>query len=792
MSNRLESEKMSELSPYFILRNGEPPRDEFLRSRNAPKLDDGIGLIEVWRIVRRRIRLTLYLVAAAIFITGLVVFIRTPTFTARTTLLISPEAPQVLDMTQLMTDSAGDLDYDYYKTQFELLKGRVLAARVIKKLDLEHNSAFDPHKTPSGIAAVVNQISRLIASLSKDSETPTQVPEEYSVNPLTIDMYLSHLKIEPKAGTRLVLVTFTLPDPVLAAKIVNCHVDQFVRLGLEIHSNAQRTAREFLESELIDIGRRVQNAEAALNSYRQQNGVLAFDVDDTNKVAAQRMADLSKALTDAETRRITAESEMELVQHGQYESLPQVVSNPSISALRPQLISLEAEYARLSAAFNSEYPKLAELKAQLTEARAAMARQVRDIADAVSREYAASLDQEQKLREEIQAEKQRDLALNDALLKDAVLEREVETNRDLYKNVLERMQQMGVAEHTPLSNISIVEVASPPLRPSSPKKLIDITISGLIALFVGLGLSFLLEQLDNRLKSTEEVENYLHLPTLAIAPDFNHIDTSNGLMKLFPKPGMSTGSNNSSKNKSASDSVFEGYKTGKGEIYRTIRTGVLFSRAGSPPKTILVTSSVEGEGKTWTAVHTAVAFAQTGASTLLIDADLRRPNCHSMLDSENTVGLSEVLVGQCDASDLVQRKNGSSFYFLAAGSSPPNPAELLTSMKMRQVMDSLCEHYEYVVIDSAPLMYASDSIGIATMVDGVVVVLGANTAKQSAKSACDRLSRVGAKILGVVLNGVDIRHPDYREHGSYYFSYDSYNRGSDLLEDSDAAARTDA
>ena len=156
---------------------------------------------------------------------------------------------------------------------------------------------------------------------------------------------------------------------------------------------------------------------------------------------------------------------------------------------------------------------------------------------------------------------------------------------------------------------------------------------------------------------------------------------------------------------------------------------MLFSRAGSPPKTILFSSSVEGEGKTWTAVNTAVAFAQTGASTLLIDADLRRARCHEMLEYENTIGLSEVLVGQCDALDLIQRKNGSSFYFLAAGSTPPNPAELLTSTKMRQVMQFLGEHYDYILIDSAPLMYASDTIGIATMVDGVVVVLGAHTAE---------------------------------------------------------------
>jgi succinoglycan biosynthesis transport protein ExoP len=783
---------MSELSPYFILRNGEPPdggwSPHFL-PRNAPKLEDGIGLSEVWRIIRRRLRLTIALVLTAIVATAVFVLVRTPIYTARTTLLILPEAPQVLDMTQLMANSAGDLDYDYYKTQFELLKGRMLAARVISELDLKHYPLLAPNGSPPGpIMAAWDRLKTAITSLSGNSgRTGYPDADEYSVSPITINNYLDRLKVEPKAGTRLVLVSFSLPDPVLAASIANRHVADFVKLELEIHSQSQRTAREFLQTELVDIGQHVQKAEAALNSYRQEKGVLAFDINDTNKVAAQRMADLSKSMTDAQTRRITAESEMELVKRGQYDSLPQVVNNPSISSLRPQLVTLRAEYARLSTAFNPEYPKLAELKAQLLEAKSAMASQIGYIADAILRQYTANLAQEQKLRDEIQAEKQRDLALNDALLKDAVLAREVETNRDLYKNVLQRMQQMGVAERTPLSNISVVEHAAPPLWPSSPKKTIDVAISALLALFAGLGLSLVLEQLDNRLKSNDEVENYLHLPTLAIAPNFNRLNGSTRMLNRVTDMRVGKRRGNGSKNGKAADSVFEGYKTGKGEVYRTIRTGVLFSRAGSPPKTILVTSSIEGEGKTFTAVNTAVAFAHTGASTLLIDADLRRPNCHAMLETENNVGLSEVLVGQCEASDLIQRKNGSSFHFLAAGSSPPNPAELLTSLKMRQVMESLGEHYDYILIDSAPLMYASDTIGIATMVDGVVVVLGADTAKQNVRRACDRLSRVGAKILGMVLNGIDIRHPRYREHHQYYFSYDSYNRGVEPVEESSAA-----
>jgi len=775
---------MADLSPHLITRREPFPDTVFAaRAHNVPIVEDGIGLGEVWRVIRRRLWLTVYLFLTVVLLTGVAVFLKTPAYTARTILLIEPETPQVLDMTQLIADSAGDADYDYYKTQFELLKSRVLAARVIQQLGLDGDPAFNPTNLDQGpVAAKWNSLKAWFDGLwaSPSSETAGP-PQEDSVNQSSIDRYLSHLKVEPKAGTRLVTVSFTLTKPSLAARVVNSHVTEFVRLGLEMHSEGQRTVRDFLKSQLVDIDKRVRASEAALNAYRQQNGVISFDVDDADKVAQQRMSDLTRALTDAETGRIAAESQMTLVQHGDYESLPEVVNNPTISSLRPQLINLETEYARLATAFNPAYPKLAELKAQLGQAKAAMSAEIRDVAEAVQRNYEAALKREQELTTEVQAEKQKDLALNNALVEDAVLAREVETNRDLYKAVLQRMQQIALVEQTPLSNISIVEGAVPPLAPSSPKKLIDLSISGLIALMAGLALSFLLDHLDSRLKSSEEAEQYLSLPNLAVVPDFDKLGTGNRVRRALTANGL-TGSQAQRRPRNAKSSppALEGYLTGKGEIYRTIRTSILFSRASAPPKTILFTSSLEAEGKTWTVVNTALTFAHTGARILLIDADLRRPNCHRMLQCENTVGLSEVLVGQCEASAAIYRVRDHSLFFLSAGSHVPNPAELLTSVKMREVLANLGEAYDFILIDTAPLMHASDTVGIATMVEGVVMVVGANTAKQIARNVRDRLSQVNARILGVVLNRVNIRHPDYYEHSRYYFSYDDSYHDDDV------------
>jgi capsular exopolysaccharide synthesis family protein len=582
-----------------------------------------------------------------------------------------------------------------------------------------------------------------------------------------INSYLGRLKVEPKIGTRLVVVSFSAPDPVLAARIADAHVRHYVHQGLELRSESRRVAVEFLVDQLVTIKQRVQHSEAALNAYRHQKGIVSFSAADTNKLAEGRMEDLTRAFTEAESRRIAAEAQMRQVLTGNFDSLPQVVTNPAITALKPQVQLLQAEYAHMSTAFNDRYPKLAELKAELLEAHRTLDREMEAVATAVKRSYKSAVDEENRLRAEMNAEKERDLRINDASLQDAVLAREVETNRDLYKDVLLRMQQIQVGELAPVTNVSIVDHAVAPQFPSTPKRRRDLAISGLLALLSGMALAFILDQLDNRLKTSEEVEQYLKVPNLAIAPDFSMLHETRGSHKRLDnlrRALLGSGRNADQRLHS------QFHQPGKGEVYRSIRTALLFSRAGSPPRKVLVTSAIEGEGKTWTAIHTARAFAQTGGRTLLIDADLRRAQCHEVLGVVKSVGLSEVLVGQLEPEEAIVYDG--KLFVLPAGSRVPNPAELLTSARMLQVLQALSATYEHILLDSAPLMYASDTVGVATMVDGIVLVVGAETPKQSVRRASERLAFAGANVLGVVLNRVDIHHPDHREYSRYYFSYE--------------------
>jgi polysaccharide biosynthesis transport protein len=755
---RLTNDAPRQVPSLALLSNGPFPGE----------MGEGIGLYDSWRVVKRYRRLIFALVATALFLTMGVVLLLTPNFVATSTLLIEPEPPQVLDVRELISEAGGSDANDYYKTQYDLLKSRDLAASVIRDLKLENTELLGGGK-PHGLLGHLESLYGRLLSMFSPRPVVVVGPQIGGVNAGAIDAYLARLKVEPQVGTRLVKVSFKAPDPEIAARITNTHVRHYIQQGLNLRSESRRAAVDFLEDQLVQIKQRVQQSEAALNTYRHQKGIVSFDVDGKYKVPEARMMDLTRSLTEVETRRITAEAQMEQVKAGDYDSLPQVVSNPTITSLKPQVRRLQAQYANLSTAFNSQYPKLAELKAQLYEASGTLDREIAGVAKSITRDYQSAADQEKKLRAEIDDEKERDLALNDSSLQDAVLSRDVETNRDLYKGVLARMQQIQVGEQAPVTNVSVVDRAVSPPFPSTPKTLTDLTISGLFALVCGIILAFVFDQLDSRLKTGEEVEKYLALPNLALAPDFDKLHQKVSVQRHLERARrLLLGSAESGRNGPSG----EVRPPARGDVYRSIRTAIQFSRAGSPPKKILITSAIEGEGKTWTAVHVASVFAQTGAKTLLIDADLRRAQCHETLSLANEVGLSEVLVGQLEAEEAIRHLTDRKLYLLSAGSQVPNPAELLTSSRMLEVLTSLSQEYQYIFIDSAPLMYASDTIGIATMAEGVVLVAGFDTPKQDVKRAAERLSLAGANILGVVLNRVDIREPEHRQYSRYYFSYE--------------------
>jgi len=774
---------VKEPAPYFVQRiypeavgQPYPGPAPLLTEQEGPDLRDYL------RVIRRHLKLIASIVAGALLLTGLVVLTMTPIYTAKSTILVESQAPRVLDIRELMGEVPGGDESDYFKTQEEILKSRSLAAQVIRDLGLDSNPMFSSRAQSPGFIGELWAAVTSFLSQPFGGGTPHRSQDSLGVDGDLIDLYLGRLTIKQQTGTRLFAVAFSIANPALSAEIANEHVHSYIRRGMEIHAQASEDARQFLEKKLVELKERVEKSEAALNNYRRDRGIVAFTLDDKGNIINQRLIELNQALTKAETERIDFESQDNLIHKRSYDSLPAVINSSLIQNLKAQLDVLEGQYASMASQFKPDYPPLKELKAKVDDSSARLRTEIAHVVDGIESNYQSAVAREAGLHKQVEQENSAALALNDASLQDAVLAREVDASRQLYKSVLERMKEIGVAGEVPTSNVSVIDRATTPREPSSPRKLIDLAAAAALSLFLGVGIAFLLDHLDDGLHNPEEAELYLGIPSLGSIPDFLTLDDERAIEEAIPAdlalPVAEATGDQAPKEIVVARNRF----SVAGESYRAVRTAILLSRAAQPPKTILIASGAKTEGKTVTAVNIAMAFAQMGRRVLLIDGDLRRARCHEVLGVHNLVGLTEVLVGQKEAADVIRPIRGGGLSFLSAGSIPPNPTELLASERMREVLEQLTGQYDSVLIDSPPVMPVSDSVILSRIVDGVVVVVGPRTPKQLVRHACARLGQVGAKILGVVLNQVDLKSPDYYHYHRYYSYEDYYKPNSSMSQ----------
>jgi capsular exopolysaccharide synthesis family protein len=776
----------TELSPYQLSPSWQPPPPLAYSPHEPNPFSSEINFKEYWSIIRRHRLMILSLVFAAVVITLVWRFTRTPQYQASLTILIQPQTPQVLSEAQNFNEDQSNYsgDYDYYRTQFDLLKSESLAARVIQDYRLETNPLFNPTKQRTGLfasaLAYVNNELANFAGAQNGTFSAAGLDGAYGVDPAALKAYLARLTVEPVRGTRLVLVRFTTPDRELSARIANAHVQTYIRQGLELHAQTGKDVEEFLQLKLVELRDKVEKSEAALNAYRRSRGIVTLEAGEQkagvgDNPLIQRLTQLNSQLTLAASKRITLGTQHRMIARGGYDSLPEIISNPVIQNLKEQVAQLSLQYAAMSHRFHPGYHPLDDLRARLMASRRALNSESRNVAQSVDADYRAAVANEAKIAEEIDRVKTQTLALNDASLQEAVLERQVNASRQLYRNVLERMNQISVAAEVPASNISVVDPAQLPLGPAGPHLLWLLAFSVACSSFVGIALAFLLESLNDSLKSGDELSRYLGLPSLGVIPDFVKLKDQGSQYSYLPsrrrraEAAVSVAENGGKKwELLLSQSSF----STAAEVYRAIRAAIMFSRAGGAPKSILITSSTPGEGKTITAVNIANTFAKTGRRTILVDTDFRRARCHMIMETDLEPGLSEILVRQSQLEDAVLATEVPDLSFLAAGVLPPNPSELLASSEMRALIQRLVETYDYVVLDSAPIIPVSDSVALATIVEAVLVVVDGGTSRRLVRETCLRLAHVGARILGVILNRVDVvSNPNFFYGHTYYDSY---------------------
>lgn len=687
-----------------------------------PAHDDdapGLDLLHHARVLQRSAGLIVGIVAAVALVAG-VSALRTPRiYRAEAMLLVEPRDQRVLDIQGMATEAVDD-ETRYLRTQYQQLKSRALAEQVIRDNGLRHEPLLGGQ--PAG---------------------PTT--DWSRLDPALVDGYLGAIDVEAVPGTRLIRVTFAGSDAAFAARMANAHVDGFVRQGLRQRTATNQSGLDFLRERLGELKERLRSSEAALNEFRWQKGILVTEEKKEN-VVVEQLDDLNKQLTKAEADRLAAEANLRTVDEQGVEALPELEKNTTFHELQVQLAMADGEHARMAAQFKPSYGGVAELKRKADAIRAHLDGEISRVGEAVRSAYRAAHDKEAQLRTRFEEQKTQALQQKDAGIEYAILAREAETNRALYDSVLQRMKEMTVAVETRASNVSVADRAVPPSSPANAGRAKSVGFATLLAALAGIVLAYVRDALDDSVKTTEDVERHGGLPVLGVVPEMNAV--ANGVL-----PRVLGGRRGAA----APAIVVTGDpRPAVTDAYRQVRTSLLLSQPGGPPRTLLVTSGLDGEGKTLTAANLAAAFAQIARSVLLVDADLRRPSCHRLLGTPSTPGLAELLTGQCTVDDVLAPVEGRTLTVLPAGTVPPNPTELLASAEMRLLLVEAADRFDYVVIDSPAAFGVADPLVLSTLVDGVVVVARqGRTRRRFLKKLHARLARAHAPLVGIVLNGGD-------------------------------------
>lgn len=786
---------MKDNSPTFSQRaiQSEAAGPEYVY---APATEE-VHLRDYWKVFIKRRRLVALAFLVALGVGAYVNFTATKMYIATAMLKIEPQNPTVTGLADMLKTTDGSLTYDYYQTQFKLLESRSLAAKVITELKLDSNDSFTGPSITS--ANVVSRFTSLIgnlpylisraASLVTVSSKTTQkvqgtaaqtsktqldgLDKGLDVKPSFVGRYVRFLKVNPLKNTRLVEIRFTTPDPALSQMLANAHAGGFIRMNLETRFDMTKEAHAFLDAKNLDLKEKLERSEGALNRFRQAHGVVSMEKGEN--IVVDRLVEVNKQLTAARAQRIGAESLYKIVENKPSQYLSEVMTQGLVPTIRENLVKLEAERVKLSTIFKADHPRMLELNQQINEARRSLNAEIANVVRGIEGTFAAARVKEQALQAEAQKQQQMALNLKEVGVEYAVLEEEVKVNRALYENVLNRLHETNVSNDLALSNMQITQLAERPSSPSSPDVPFNLALSAFAGLFIGVGMIFFLEYVDSSLSTPRHVWHAIGLRTFGVVPDMNSFNprllgpsrqSGHGRISRLPHlrlPALSTLPQKLIVSHHPLSVVTESY--------RTIRTALLFSQAEKLPQVILFTSPSLSEGKTMTTLNLGIALAQGGYKVLVIDADLRKGSCHTLLGLRNHRGLSNVLTGDLTLQDGIQETSVSGLSLLSRGICPRDPTDLLGSNKMKEVVSSLRESFKLILIDSPPAIAVSDAAVLSVISDGVfLVVHGQKTSTASARQAVERMDAVRAPLLGVILNGIDLGDPNYAYYRSYYGS----------------------
>lgn len=720
--------------------------------------DDGLDLRELWRIALKY-RRTILLFAGIVIVTVVAAtLIMRPVYKSTTVLEVSPktQAPvQFQNFQNQQEDTA-----TFQRTQIEIIQSRAVAEAVVRRLNLGDHPAFNGELQQRDLFAGLRQLSAMLLTpvatgvrqlftgdTADLADEPVSDQASLEMRRL-VGALQGALTVTPIRASNLIEVSFESLDRELSAAVANAVADAYLELSARKRFELSSGAESYLKREIAELQAQLETSEKDLYAFARQNQVV--DLEDKNNIIATRLTELNINLSKVQAERIAAESLYRQLAQANVESLPAVLQDARITDLRGQLSTLRGEYAKMGQTYKAEYPRMQELQEQMDDVRKTLAQELGNLVESLEVNYQQLTDREERLTAAVEQQKQDLLDLQDRAVQYNILKREWETNRQLYSGLLERMKEVGVAAGMERDTASVIDRALVPESPFSPSLSRNLAIATVLGLMGGIGLALLLNLLDNSVRDPEEIERLVHLANLGLVPRVN--------LKAQPT--------------NIPVELMAHYQRDQGlsEAYRSIRTSLMFATPGGAPKVLMVTSATPGEGKTTSIVSLGIVLAQTGASVLLIDGDLRKPRLHKVFNVPRGPGLTEYLVqGDMDHFYATPVEN---LTLMASGTPPPNPAELLSSGATDRMFEEMSKRFDYVLIDSAPVMGLADPIVLSTKVKGVLLVSGSGIVSRGAlREAVKRLRAVDAPLVGSLLNLVEPHSSEYSYYNRYYYNY---------------------
>ncbi|MCZ2392192.1 MAG: polysaccharide biosynthesis tyrosine autokinase [Acidobacteria bacterium] len=783
---------------------------------------EGFQLIDYWRAIRKR----LWLVAgiAVVMTTLATIYIARKPNVYRAKAVVQVDNEQVNPdlVTNDRARPISNADPSYFNTQLQLLWSESLLRRVVKEHNLDANPEFQAlARTDStstfgrilrsvGLASGETQKSEQLAAIDPNSTLASadEIAEAVRLTPF-VEVIRRSLSVDPVResratvkDTRLIEISFNSTDPALAAFVANAIAETFVNQNQEKRTGTSRKTNDFLQERIASLQSDIRRDEEKLVEMTQNAGILKTSDDST--IVMDRLSGLNKSMLEAENARKNAEanyfevakSPERLAAMAEAEMARFITEQQNnIRAFQSDTLKKISDLRQARALKLQEYqegaPEIKEIDAQITSYQNSIDNAVQKFQGDLEKyreatkktllynlqtKYLQAKANEDKIRADFNKQFGEATGQNQSAVSLALLKQTIDTNKGFLENLQKQVSSNDVAAQGSDNNISVTEPAVPSNIPVSPRRLATVLGALFLSTLFGMGLALFLEYLDDTVHSTEEVESLLHLPALAAIPTIQSMPKRR--LQLVGEGGETPEDRPGSELLIHADP-----RSSLAEAYRQLRTSILLSTAGHAPKSLLITSSLPSEGKTTTATNTAISLAQTGAQVLIIDADMRRPRLHSVFGIGNADGLSTILANELSEAEilnLITQDPSSKLHLLPSGPIPPNPAELIGSEQMAKLLKTLEGHFTHVVVDSPPIASFTDGVLIASMVDGVILVVhSGKSSRQVVRRSRQLLNDIGAKILGVVLNNVNLRAQDNYYYYQSYYTRDNYRSGDD-------------